>query len=96
MDPTYFISSPSLSFAAGMEYTNAQLEYIRDPDIYLQVRQTLRGGMVFLNKRFSLANVRGTASYKPDNCESQIVSYDVNALYSYCLKQSLPYSEIRF
>ena len=95
VDPTYFISSPSLSFAAGMGYSNAQLEYINDPDIYLQVRESLRGGMVFLNKRFALSNPKEQRDFIHSKPESQIVSFDVNSLYSFCLQQSLPFSNIR-
>ena len=94
VDPNYFLSIPSLSFAAAMIYTDARLEYINDAHIYLLVRESLRGGMVFLNKRFCVANRLGENEYNKDLPIKEIHSFDVNALYSYALTQKLPYNNI--
>ena len=39
LDPLHFITLPSLAWASAMKYTNAKLDLITDPNMYLLVKK---------------------------------------------------------
>jgi len=39
LDPLHFITLPSLAWASAMKYTNAKLDLITDPNMYLMVKK---------------------------------------------------------
>jgi hypothetical protein len=45
IDPCYCFSTPSLAWAAGLNYTKIELELITDPDIHLAIEKCIRGGV---------------------------------------------------
>jgi len=44
LDSLHFITLPSLAWASALKYTNAKLDLIADPDMYLIIENSMRGG----------------------------------------------------
>ena len=56
LDPVHFLTAPSLSWAAGLKYTKAQLEIPTDIDTHLFFDLGLRGGISMVVNQFARAN----------------------------------------
>jgi len=51
LDCLHFITLPSLAWASALKYTEAELELIADPDMYLMVENSMRGGIATISHR---------------------------------------------
>ena len=70
LDPLHFITLPSLAWASALKYTGAELDFITDPDMYLMVENSMRGGIATVSQRYARANnplVEGYDSSKPNS-----------------------------
>ena len=70
LDPSHYFSSPGLSWDAMLKMTKIELEKINDPDKYMFLEQGMRGGVSYINKRYSKANNKYCPDYdktKPEN-----------------------------
>ena len=56
LDPCHYFSAPGLSWDAMLKMTGVTLEKINDPDKYMFFEQGMRGGVSYINKRYSKAN----------------------------------------
>ena len=56
LDPCHYFSAPGLSWDAMLKMTGVTLEKISDPDKYMFFEQGMRGGVSYINKRYSKAN----------------------------------------
>ena len=56
LDPCHYFSAPGLSWDAMLKMTKIELEKISDPDKYMFFEQGMRGGVSYINKRYSKAN----------------------------------------
>ena len=63
LDPCHYFSAPGLSWDAILRMTKAELEKISDPDIHLFIEKGMRGGISYVNKRYSKANNRYCQDY---------------------------------
>ena len=71
--------------------TNIELEKMLDIDKYLFIEKGLRGGINYINKRFSNANNEYCPDYDPKK-PSRFISYlDMNNLYGWAMSEYLPY-----
>ena len=56
LDPFHYFSAPGLSWDAMLKMTRVTLEKTNDPDEYMFFEQRKRGGVSYINKRYSKAN----------------------------------------
>ena len=55
LDPCHYFSAPGLSWDAMLKMTGVTLKKISDPDKYIVFEQRMRGGVSYINKRYSKA-----------------------------------------
>ena len=85
LDPCHYFSAPGLSWDAMLKMTAAMLEKISDPDKYMFFEQRMRGGVSYINKRYSDASKN-----------KHILYLDMNNLYGYAMRQYLPISNFKW
>ena len=56
LDPTYYFSSPGLSWDAMLKMTGKKLEKIHDIDVHLFIEKGMRGGISCISKRYAKAD----------------------------------------
>ena len=82
IEPCHFISLPGFAFQSFLKVTNANLEYITDPDLYKMLSENLRGGYSFSSQRYEesteFKQMMGNAS-SPEN-KQHLVYIDANNL----------------
>ena len=71
--------------------TKVELEKISDVDIHLFIEKGMRGGISYINKRYSKANNKYCPDYDDKNTENYIIYLDMNKLYGHAMSQYLPY-----
>ena len=95
LDPLHFITLPLLAWASALKYTNARLDLITDPDMYLMVENSMRGGIATILHRHARANnplVEGyDPSKPPSGCRTQTVIICMGGMI-----QPLPVGNFRF
>jgi len=68
LDCLHFYTLPSLAWTSALKRTNAELELITDPDAYLMIENSMRGGIATISHRHAVANnplVEGYDKTKP-------------------------------
>ena len=68
-----------------LKMTKVQLEKISDPDKYMFFEQGMRGGVSYINKRYSEASKNVNILY-----------LDMNNLYGHAMSQYLPYANFKW
>ena len=79
-----------------LKMTGVTLEKISDPDKYMFFEQGMRGGVSYINKRYSKANNKYCPDYDKTKPEKYIVDLDMNNLYGCAMSQYLPYSNFKW
>ena len=85
LDPCHYFSAPGLSWDAMLKMTEVTLEKISDPDKYMFFEQGMRGGVSYINKRYSEASKN-----------KHILYLDMNNLYGHAMSQYLPYANFKW
>ena len=85
LDPCHYFSAPGLSWNAMLKMTGVTLEKISDPDKYMFFEQGMRGGVSYINKRYSEASKN-----------KHILYLDMNNLYGHAMSQYLPYANFKW
>ena len=85
LDPCHYFSAPGLSWDAMLKMTGVTLEKISDPDKYMFFGQGMRGGVSYINKRYSEASKN-----------KNILYLDINNLYGHAMSQYLPYANFKW
>ena len=96
LDPFHFVSLPGFSFEACLKFTDAKLELLTDPEMYLFLENGIRGGISVVSHRFAEANNKLLSNYDESKEESYIGFFDVNGLYSWALTQPMPISNFEW
>ena len=96
LDPLHFITLPSLAWASALKYTNAKLDLITDPDMYLMIENSMRGGIATISHRHARANNPLVEGYDPSKPHSWLSYTDCNNLYGGAMCQPLPVGNFRF
>ena len=96
LDPAHFFSVPGLTWCAAMKHTKATLELLTEPDHLLFVEKGIRGGITCVMERYAEANNPEMSSYDQTKNTSYIAYLDVNNLYGFALRQSLPYRRFKW
>jgi len=91
LDPTWYYTSPGLSWDAMFNCTKIKLELLGDHDMLLFIKEGIRGGTSMVSNRYAKANNRymGKKFDKSKPC-SYIMYYDANNLYGWEMSQKLP------
>ena len=76
--------------------TNVELEKISDADIHLFIEKGMRGGISYVNKRYSKANNGNGPNYDKEKLLKYINYLDMNNLYGHAMSQYLPYGGFKW
>ena len=79
-----------------LKMTGVTLEKISDPDKYMFFEQGMRGGVSYINKRYSKANNKYCPDYDKTIPEKYILYLDMNNLYGCAMSQYLPYANFKW
>ena len=96
LDPCHYFSALGLSWDAMLKMTKVELEKISDPDMHLFIEKGMRGGISYINKRYSEANNENCPNYDNEKPKRYINYLDMNNLYGYAMSQYLPYADFRW
>ena len=96
LDQCHYFSTPGLSWDAMLKTTKVELEKISDPDKCIFIEKGMRGGISYINKRYSKANNEYCSDYDSKKPKKYITYLDMNNLYGYALSQYLPYANFKW
>jgi len=96
LDPAHYYTLPSLSWDALLKMTKVKLDLINDPEIYLFLENSIRGGVSMISHRSSTANNPLVEGFDESQPQKYILYLDMNNLYGFSMKQYLPQSDFRF
>ena len=96
LDPCHYFSALGLSWDAMLKMTKVELEKISDPDMHLFIEKGMRGGISYINKRYSEANNENCPNYDNEKPKRYINYLDMNNLYGYAMSQYLPYGGFKW
>ena len=85
LDPCHYFSAPRLSWDAMLKMTGVALEKISDPNKCKLFKQGMRGGVSYINKRYSKTSKN-----------KHIFYLDMNNLYGCAMRQYLPISNFKW
>ena len=94
LDPRHSYTLPGFSWQAMLKLTKIELELITDPDMYLFLMDTIRGGISVCNKKHVIADNKYINKNTTNN--KYILYLDANNLYGYSMIQSLPYKNFKW
>ena len=89
LDPCHYFSAPGVSRDAMLKMTKVELEKISDPDKYIFIEKGMRGGIIYINKRYSKASNEYCSDYDSKKPKKYIIYLDMNNLYGYAMSQYL-------
>ena len=96
LDPCHYFSAPGLSWYPMLKMTKIELEKISNPDINLFIEKGMRGGIGYINKRYSKANNKYCKDYDKEKPVNYIIYLDMNSLYGHAMSQYLPYGGLKW
>jgi len=96
LDPTYYYSSPGLSFDGALKLTKVNLEFFSNLDDYMFIERGMRGGVSMIPKRKSEANNKYLDTYNPDLPSKDLLYLHFNNLYGWSLSQKLPLGDFKW
>jgi len=96
LDCLHFVTIPSLAWAMALKHTDAKLDLITDPQAYLMIENSMRGGIATINKRYACANNHLLVDFDPSK-ENKFITYlDANSLYVTAQCEPLPVGKFCF
>ena len=81
LDPRHSYTLPGFSWQAMLKMTKIELELISDPDMYLFLMDTIRGGISVCNKKHVIADNKYIDKNTKNN--KYLMYLDANNLYGY-------------
>ena len=72
LDPCHYFSAPGLSWDTMLKTTKLELEKVSNADIHLFIEKGMRGGISYVNKRYSKANNKYCPDY--DKTKSELLT----------------------
>ena len=94
LDPRHSFTLPGFSWQSMLEMTKIELELISDPDMYLFLMDTIRGGISLVNKRHVIADNKYIDKDSKNN--KYLMNLDAVNLYGYSMIQKLPYKNFKW
>ena len=94
LDPRHSFTLPGFSWQSMLKMTKIELELITDPDMYLFLMDTIRGGISVCNKKHVIADNK----YIDENTKNNkyLMYLDANNLYGGSMIQNLPYRNFKW
>ena len=96
LNPSHYITAPSLFNDAMLKMTGVELELLTDIDMYLFYEKGIRGGISTVMGRYAKANNPCMVDYDPKVPTSYIQYLDANNLYGWAMSQSLPVGKFKW
>ena len=96
LDPCHYLSAPGLSWDATLKMTKVELEKTSNADIHLFIEKRMRGGISYINKRYSKANNKYCLDYDKIKPEKFITYLNMNNLYRGAMSEYLPYGRFKW
>ena len=96
LEAFHYYTSPGLALDAMLKYTEAKLDLISDPDMYLMIERGIRGGVSSIMKRHSEANHKYLDNYDPKKPDKYILYLDANNLYGWAMSKPQPNKNFRW
>ena len=94
LDPRHSYTLPGFSWQAMLKMTKIKLELISDPDMYLFLMDTIRGGISVCNKKHVIADNKYIDKNSKNN--KYLMYLDANNLYGVSMVQKLPYKNFKW
>lgn len=91
LDPMWYVSLGSLSWASMLKMTGVNIELLRDPSMITMIERSIRGGVVQVGKRYAKSNNKYVEGYDTTKPDSYIVYLDRNNLYGEALCNNMPF-----
>ena len=79
-----------------LKMTDMRLENILEIDLYLFIENALKGGIIYIAKRYSEANNKYMKNYDPTKPSKYISYLDTNNFYGWAMSSYLPYGEFKW
>ena len=97
LDPSNYISAPSLAWDAMLLMTKIELELITGHDMLDMIEKMKRGGLCFVgSKRHVQANNHYLDNYDETKPETYLMYWDANNLYGWAMMQLSAYKNSKF
>ena len=96
LDPCHYYTLPGLFFDDCLKMTKMELELLCDPEQFLFVENSIRGGVSVVSHRHVTANNVFLPDCNPDDSSSWILFVDANNLYGHTMSQPLPTGDFKF
>ena len=90
LDPTYFVSTPSLTFEAMLKLTRGKIELFTDVDMVLMTEKAIGGGLTQVIRKDAIANNKYLPTYDRTKKSVFLQYLDASNLYGYAMCQKLP------
>ena len=90
LDPTYFVSKPSLASEAMLKITKTKIELFKDVDMVVMTEKSIRGGLTQVIRKYAVANNKYLRSYDKTKDTTYLKYLDANNLYGYAMNKKLP------
>ena len=94
LDPRHSYTLPGFSWQAMLKMTKIELELISNPDMYLFLMDTIRGGISVCNKKHVIADNKYIDKNTKNN--KYLMYLDANNLYGVSMIKSLPYKNFKW
>ena len=94
LDPRHSFTLPGFSWQSMLKMTKIELELISDPDMYLFLMDTIKGGISVCNKKHVIADNKYIDKNTKNN--KYLMYLDANNLYGVSMVQSLPYKNFKW
>ena len=95
LNPCHYFSSPGLSWDAMLKMTGIELELISDSNMHYFIKKGMRGGISYIDERYSKANDKYMQFYYDKKPSKYITFLDGNNLFGWAMNQYLPYDEFK-
>ena len=94
LDPRHSFTLPGFSWQSMLKMTKIELELISDPDMYLFLMDTIRGGISVCNNKHVISDNKYINKDSKNN--KYLLYLDANNLYGVSMIQSLPYKNFKW
>ena len=97
LDPAWYYTTPGMAWDGMLKMTEAELDLISDPNIYLMIENGIRGGICTVSKRYSKANnLYMEKEYNPEEKSKYLLYLDANGLYGTAMTNPLPVGDFEW
>ena len=97
LDPAWYFTTPGFAWDASLKISEAVLDLISDPNMYLMFEKGIRGGISVISKRYAKGNnPYMKEEYNPDEETKYIQYLDANGLYGWAMTNPLPVRDFKW